>query len=178
MNPPGYPTEKQLRAQVIHRYMRDADIAKAVCFTCGNAGRALLDARVDVLNVGPRQDIEARRWFTPDEIRAVWPDRFDATPGHLPLHLLTRIAGRMRTTWPTPTGTTTVPTGSGETIVCTRLAWPAAHLVAAYDNRRPETTYSPKAPLNDLVRIVADRIVHIHTTAEMASFAVTGAWRA
>lgn len=167
MTYPGniYPTEKAIRAQVIRRHMAEAGLTRAVCFTCGNAARALRDAGVDVLAIGPHEGIDARRWFTTGEIRNLWPDRFDATSGHLPPDVMNRIADVIRHTWPDPDGPITVPTGSGETIVALRIAYPTAHLIAAYDNRRPETTFHDAAPLNHIVRIVADAVTYTSTTA-------------
>jgi hypothetical protein len=49
-----------------------------------------------------------------------------------------------------------VPTGSGETILCLKLAFPHIQFVAEYDNSNPATEYSADAPLSTIVSAVFD----------------------
>jgi hypothetical protein len=53
-----------------------------------------------------------------------------------------------------------VPSGSGETLVCLKLAYPEKKFIAVY-NLDAATEYSPRCPLNDFVKVMAeDRIFH------------------
>lgn len=125
--------QKAIRAAVISDYMLRAGITRAVCFTCGNAARALRIAGVtDLIEVGPRGPLQPAEWWTPAMIAQVWPDRFDATPGHLPYHLMIEVARRIRIAGPPMPGAYRVPTGSGETITCLRIAWPHLDLQPAF----------------------------------------------
>lgn len=146
-------TEKRLRADVIRAYMADNDIARAVCFSCGNASAALKNAGVPVLDISPRGDMESRRWFTQAEISRLFPLLFDATSGHLPVFLMQRIANRLRTELSFSQDIEyEIPCGSGETVVCLKMAFPQVNFTPVYDNSDPATEYSPNAPLNGLVR--------------------------
>lgn len=146
-------TEKRLRADVIKAYMADNDIARAVCFSCGNASAALKKAGVAVLDISPCGDMVSRRWFTQAEISRLFPLLFDATSGHLPVFLMQRIADRLRAELTfTPDTEYEIPSGSGETIVCLKMAFPQVDFTPVYDNNIPATEYSPNAPLNGLVR--------------------------
>lgn len=142
--------QKRYRATVIASWMARSGYTQAVCFTCGNAAYALRDAGVDVLEVGPRGELVPTDWWTPSRVRRVWPDRFDATPGHLPLHLMIDTANAIRQQEPRPEfGAYSVPTGSGETILCVKLAWPELSLLPVFDlpGLEAETRYDPDAPL-------------------------------
>jgi hypothetical protein len=44
-----------------------------------------------------------------------------------------------------------VPTGSGESIMCMHLAYPAYKFIAVYDDNSPSTTYFCSAPLSNVV---------------------------
>lgn len=139
---------KMIRAAVIESYMREAGLWRAVCFTCGNASTALEAFGVQVEAV-----VNPSRWWTPGEIARQWPGRFDATSGHLPLHLMLRVGGSFRrhlgnlgdlaTHW-------AVPTGSGETILCLRWAYPSLRFFPVQDGT-PATIWHPEAPLRALV---------------------------
>ena len=148
--PSGY-NEKALRAAVIRAYMGAAGIAGAVCFSCGNASRALRVAGVPTIDVSPRGDLIAGHWWTPGEIARTWPHLFDATSGHLPVHLMVEVAREMREKWNLHPGCTyLVPTGSGETITCLRWAFPGS-IFKPVRNTGPATRYEPGAPLNFVV---------------------------
>ena len=126
--------EKRIRAAVIREYMERNGIATAVCFSCGNASRALRDAGVRVLDISPSGDLEARRWFTQEEIRRLWPTCFDATSGHLPADLMLEIAARLRQRYEgefLPGNGYKVAAGSGETALCLAVAFPDCVFVPA-----------------------------------------------
>ena len=146
---------KAIRAQLIRDHLgggvAGANAPRVVVFTCGNAAAQLRAVGLDVLAVGPGQELQAGRWWTPAEIRAAWPDRFDATSGHLPMHLVAQLAMALadhvgtleRCRW-------LVPTGSGETITALRWVYPDADLVAL-TGTGPNTDHHPDMPLAPLV---------------------------
>lgn len=150
---------KQIRAAVIRQYMEENGHTRAVCFSCGNASKALKEAGVDVLDISPAGDLAPRRWFTQAEIRRVFPDRFDATSGHLPAELMTRIARAFKDHIGQMHGHIYLPTGSGETLVELKMAYPALRITAVY-GMDAATEYSQEAPLNALVVAIADEIIY------------------
>lgn len=136
---------------MIAEYVGAAGYRGVVCFSCGNASAALIAAGLDVVDVSPRGAIEARRWWQPEEIARVWPDRFDATSGHLTMPLMVRFAGALAADLgPLDAGPYTVPTGSGETITALRFAYPGTAFVAEYGNDAA-TRYEAEAPLTAIV---------------------------
>lgn len=141
--------EKFIRAKVIHEYMREAGYDKCVCFTCGNAAIALRSEGIHVLEIGPHGFLDVHKWFTPAEIHRIWPDYFDATPGHLPAHLMVKIAMKLRELWKDtpPWG---VMTGSGESIVCSRWAFPERRIVACGDGT-PATERNAQSVLEQII---------------------------
>ena len=147
--------EKRIRAAVVREYMDRNGIGTAVCFSCGNASRALRDAGVRVLDISPSGDLEARRWFTQEEIRRLFPGCFDATSGHLPADLMLEVAARLRQRCEGEYQTGEVyhiRAGSGETVVCLAVAFPEARFVPVFDNTAPETVKEPGAPLVPFLR--------------------------
>ena len=146
------PPAKTLRSKIIAAYVQRGGYRGAVIFSCGNAASALKAELPDVLAIAPGYDLRAERWWTPDEIARVWPDRFDATSGHLPLHLMVQLSEVLADVLgPLTAGTYYVPTGSGETVLCLRWAYPATQFVAVYDDRNPATAFDKQAPLAWLV---------------------------
>ncbi len=125
---------KQIRAIVIADYIKAADYKGCVCFSCGNASAALKETGLFVIDVSPGGDLQARRWWLPEEIRRVWPDLFDATSGHLPAFLMIRIAAAFRKHLGNlEEPLYEVPTGSGETIQCLRWAYPSVFFSPVFD---------------------------------------------
>lgn len=120
--------------------------ARVVCFTCGHAARALRQVGLDVLAIGPGQDLEPADWWSPARIAATWPDRYDATSGHLPLPMVARLGLALRDHLGDLRGRYAVPTGSGETLTALRLAYPALRLRALV-NMGVGTQHDPRAPL-------------------------------
>lgn len=150
---------KRLRAQAIKEYMGAHGYRKAVCFSCGNASRELKRAGVDVLDISPTGDMLALRWFTVGEVATMFPSYFDATSGHLPMDCMELVAAEYRRELGQLSGKVNLPTGSGETLVCLKMAYPNLGITAVYD-LDAATEYSEDAPLNALVRALADKVVH------------------
>lgn len=154
---------KAIRAQAIKKYMEQAGYTRAVCFSCGNAARELEAAGVDVLHIGEHGELAPRKWFSQAEIARDFAGYFDATSGNLPAELMGDIARRYREhLQDTLDDTVYVPTGSGETLVCLKMAYPDKHFVAVY-NMDEATAYSEEAPLNELVALIADRVLFADT---------------
>jgi hypothetical protein len=143
---------KQIRSSVVAGYVRAAGYRGVVVFSCGNSAAALRNQGLEVLEVGPRGDLKTEKWWTQAKIHRTWPDLFDATSGHLSVPLMGDIAKAFRAhLGELPAALYTVPSGSGETICCLRVAYPLLDFEASYDDRKPETRRDPEAPLNPFV---------------------------
>lgn len=145
--------EKQIRAEIIKAYIEAAGYAGVVCFSCGNATRALIEAGVNTVDISPTGVLITNKWWTPADIRRVWPHLFDATSGHLPAHLMVEIADRLRQKLSITVvagETYEIPTGSGETIACMRWAFPQAKFVPVSDGS-PATTRSRFSALDSII---------------------------
>lgn len=138
--------EKQIRSHVIKQYLNSIGQNKCVCFSCGNASRELRNVGLEVIEV-----INPDRWWTFEEIQSAYKC-FDATSGHLPIPLMVQIAEELRkkvnikSIWPLR-----LPTGSGETFVCFKMAFPDLCIVPVYD-LDAATQFNEEAPLNNLVK--------------------------
>jgi hypothetical protein len=153
---------KKLRARVIADFVRNSSYRGVVVFSCGNAAKALREEGLDVVEIGPRGDLQTQKWWKAAEIHRLHPGRFDATSGHLPACLMVEVGKAFREhLGDLAPGRYAVPTGSGETIMCLRAAYPSRSVVlyAAYNNDRPETERDPMNPLNDFV----DALFGYHT---------------
>lgn len=145
------PIEKKIRAEVIKEHMIRNKIQTAVCFSCGNASKALKDAGVKLIEIAPTGDFSANRWFTQEEIASIFPNSFDATSGHLPIFLINQIAAKLKDCVKIDTAKEyEIATGSGETFVAISIAYPTVKFVPVY-NESDATKYEPNAPLNALV---------------------------
>lgn len=154
-----YRTEKRIRAEVVQAYMKRNGIPYAVCFSCGNASRYLREAGVPLIDISPQGDLTANRWFTMEEIRQRFPQAFDATSGHLPTDLMREIAERLRAELSFDTDTEyIIPTGSGEGVVCLKMAFPDVPFTPQYNDNDPATEYNEEAPLNGVVRAMFNKI--------------------
>lgn len=154
--------EKRIRAEVIKDFIERNDIPFAVCFSCGNSSTYLRKAGVTLLDISPQGDLTSNRWFSMNEIRQLFPMAFDATSGHLPTDLMREIAVRMRNELTFDTDTEyTIPSGSGETVVCLKMAFPNINFIPQYDNSDPSTEYNDEAPLNEVVRAMFNKIVRL-----------------
>lgn len=154
-----YKTEKRIRAEVVQAYMTRCGISYAVCFSCGNASRYLKEAGVSLLDISPQGDLTANRWFTMEEIRRRFPKAFDATSGHLPADLMGEIAERLKREFNFEQDTEyIIPTGSGEGVVCLKMAFPDILFTPQYNNSDPATEYNDESPLNAVVRAMFNKI--------------------
>ena len=157
--------QKDIRSRVIADYVRASGYRGVVVFTCGNSAAALRQQGLDVLEVGPRGDLKTDKWWTHAEIHRTWPDRFDATSGHLPMPLMSDVVRAVRLhLGELPSARFIVPSGSGETICCLRAAYPQLDFDPLYDDSKPETQRHPAAALNPFVdsnsRLIAFPIAH------------------
>ena len=154
---------KKIRSEVIFKYCKEAHIKGVVCFSCGNASAALHKIGLDTVDISPSGSLIPNKWWTPEEIKKTWPDRFDATSGHLPLFLMLRIAEEYKMYLNSLEKTMTIkksvdiPTGSGESFVCISLAFPHIKFNAVY-NMGMGTNYEKDSPLNDLIQNMANEI--------------------
>ena len=149
---------KSLRAQGIKEYMRRAGYDRAVCFSCGNASARLKAVGVDLLDISTGGDLIAGRWFTQSEIKRWFPECFDATSGHLPLECMIDISRIFKRYLRKIPGEIFLPTGSGETLVELKMAFPACKINAVY-NLDAATEYSVDCVLNGMVELMAERII-------------------
>ena len=148
---------KYLRAQVIKSYI--APQTKVVCFTCGTASKALRSVGLDVISVGNHESLIPNKWFTQKEIQDTF-NLFDATCGHLNMELMNALADeykRALADYIESDAEYIVPTGSGETLVCLKLAFPEVNFHAVY-NKDEYTEYHKDATLNRLVSQLATTI--------------------
>ena len=149
---------KALRAFAIKSYMEKAGYEKAVCFSCGNASRALREAGVDVLDISKSGDLQALRWFTQYEIKKTFPDHFDATSGHIPFECMQAVADIFKEYIGELPDHISLPTGSGETLVELKMAFPDTKITAVY-NIDDATEYDEGCVLNSIVKALATDII-------------------
>ena len=148
---------KQIRSKVIKGYI-SGNFDKVVCFSCGNAGRALENEGLDVLHIGEEGVLTPNKWFTMQEIAHFFPDYFDGTSGHLSNELMQLVGDAYKEYLGELPEVVYLPTGSGETLVCLKMAYPDVDFVAVY-NLGKETEYSEYAPLNKLVELLSYDII-------------------
>ncbi len=143
--------EKVIRADVIKTYLNAMELNECVCFSCGNSSRALKDAGLRVYEM-----IEPDGWWEFNEIAAEF-GLFDATSGHLPFPLYTEIAKKVRNHFKSQTfdftKTYKIKTGSGETFLVMKLAYPELKLTPVR-NLNAATKYHPNAPMNTLIKLI------------------------
>jgi len=140
--------EKKIRARVVANYLRSIGKPKCVCFSCGNASRELKLVGLDVIEV-----IRPPRWYSLAEIQLEY-GVFDATSGHLPMPLMLDICNKLYLKLRSFPDVEYLPTGSGETFVCLKMAFPKSKIYAVR-NLDEATEYNPQAPLNRLVEALA-----------------------
>lgn len=147
---------KHIRADVIDRYMRANGFRLCVCFSCGNASRILKEHGVPCVAVAPDGDLLAGRWWTMAEIRRTFPTAFDATSGQLPADVMLQVAHEFREEFAPVFAdgdkAYVIPTGSGETVLCLKLAFPDRTFIAQWRTGDPNCEYEPCAPLTPFVR--------------------------
>lgn len=149
---------KAIRAKVIRDFIADKGYDGVVCFSCGNASRELKKAGLNVLDISPQGDFIPNRWFHPSEVSQAFTGRYDATSGHLSMEVMLKIAEAYKAHFGERLPSNYIPTGSGETFVCLKLAYPHENLYAVY-NIDAATRYEEKAVLNDLVKALAAGII-------------------
>lgn len=150
---------KAIRACIIKRHMEENHIDRCVCFSCGNASRAIKEAGIPCVEISPGGDLSANRWWSMNEIRNTFPDSFDATSGHLPIDMMNQLAAEYRVTLSDTIKegqTYIIPTGSGETVICLRMAFPKSRFIAQWDNHDPSCEYSDQAPMAQLVKATGE----------------------
>lgn len=148
---------KKWRSEVIADYVRKQGSDKVIVFSCGNAAKALVDQGLDVISGGPQGcTFVPEKWYTPEEVAAKWPDRFDATSGHLSEKLMGMIARRFKAgVGSLRDENIIIPTGSGETVYCLKMAYPRVNFIALYDEDDPATKFDAENPFNAKVQQVA-----------------------
>lgn len=148
---------KKIRSKVIKDYI-DGEYDKVVCFSCGNAARALEEEGLDVLHIGEEGVLNPLKWFTMKDINHFFKDYFDGTSGHLSNELMSLIGKAYKDYLGELPYRVYLPTGSGETLVCLKMAYPDVDFIAVY-NLGKETEYSEYAPLNKLVELMSYDII-------------------
>lgn len=150
---------KKIRAAVIKDYLKDKQYKGVVCFSCGNATRELKKVGLNVIDISPSGDFIPLHWFQPSSIKNIFPEYFDATSGHLTFEVMQLIAEKFKQVLKKEIKEINyIPTGSGETILCLKLAFPDKKFVAVY-NIDEATHYEERAMLNGIVKIISEKIV-------------------
>ena len=78
---------------------------------------------------------------------------FDATCGHLPIPLMIEISTLLKQEIKSMPNSIELPTGSGESLVCLKMAFPNTVIKPLY-NISKGTEYHSEAPLNNLVSLL------------------------
>jgi hypothetical protein len=144
---------KELRAKVIKKYVDNAGLPGCVCFSCGNATKALKETGLYTVDISPCGDLSpSSKWWEVSEIRKAFPNLFDATSGHLPIPLMVDIAHEYKQyLGELPAGAYNIPSGSGETILCLKIAYPECTFRAIYDNSTIGTAYDYQNKINSII---------------------------
>lgn len=150
---------KKLRSKVIKEYLSKANINKVVCFSCGNASRELKNIGLNVLDISPIGDLTANKWFKSNDILKYFSEYFNATSGYLPFDLMYNIGQEFKNYLGDIPNENYIACGSGETLVCLKLAYPQKEFVAVYDNNNNATKLDKETPLFPLVKILAKDII-------------------
>jgi hypothetical protein len=143
--------EKTLRAEIINDYLTSQRTRRCVCFSCGNSARLLRDTGLDVVYIGEKGILKPNKWFSKQEIQSTFNGLFDATSGNLNEHLMEKVAVELKRVLSDSSeierfcylfkenhffdedtirrfnpqqGEYLIPTGSGETILCLKYAFP------------------------------------------------------
>lgn len=180
---------KTIRAKIICDYVMNSvpGIYKGiVCFSSGNASAAIQDYinvtynrkipsynhyPIPFLSIGEGGQLSPNNWWTEADIKIHFPRHFDATSGHLPMHLMDYISNAIKryvVELPDKCGVADtdkrgidcnflIPSGSGETLLLLKRAFPGLLFSAVY-NIDPHTKYNSRARLNWLVKLAADQI--------------------
>ena len=150
---------KRIRSLIIKEYLSKHSYKGCVCFSCGNASDALKKVGINTIAIADNGDFIANRWFTPGEVYEIFTNYFDATSGHLPIELMNQIALYYREHLKDLPEINYIPSGSGETLVCLKIAFPNKKFIAVY-NLDKTTEYDSECILNDLVKALAADIIY------------------
>jgi len=146
--------EKEVRAKVIKEHLNQLGKNICVCFTCGNATKALRQAGLEVISVGESEEFTPNKWFSYTEIQKSFNGLFDATSGHLPLPLMNEIALKLKSELRyhfKPNKSYEIKVGSGETISCLKMAFPYISFNPIRLKAHKPTTFNKEAPGNSLI---------------------------
>jgi len=149
-----FKDRKKARSKAIQNYT-DKPI---ICFSCGNCANELKKLNMNVFHIGENGDLTPNKWYTMKEIHERWEDYFDATSGHLNMELINIIAEEYKKQLKQLPNKVYLPTGSGETLLCLKIAFPTTKFIAVY-NINKETEYNPHAPLNNIIKLITDKII-------------------
>lgn len=146
--------EKQIRAEVIYEHLKKSNLKpQIICFTSGNSAKFLEAKGLKVLAYGSNQKHKPNHWFSFNEIAKKFK-MFDATSGHLPMPLMNEIALKLKKILRNKFKKHQIyhiKTGSGETIICLKMAFPNINFHPMRLKDYPNTEYHKEAPLNSLV---------------------------
>lgn len=148
--------EKKIRAEVIFDYLKESNKPlKVVCFTSGNSAKFLREQGIKVLAYGNNETNKITHWFSFSEIAKQFKV-FDATSGHLPFPLMKEISKRLYNLKPLKNKFQyrklyPIKIGSGETIICLKMAFPKINFYPIRIKDFKPTEYHRLAPLNPLV---------------------------
>jgi len=163
---------KNIRAIVIKKHLYCIKQDKCVCFTCGNASKFLRKIGLNVISVGNKEGLIPARWFSFTDIQNSFNNMFDATSGHLPMPLMDNISLQLRKKlknkfekdkkyW--------IKVGSGETIICLKMAFPHIKFIPYRIKDFAPTEYNANAPLNNLlyaifgdVNILREKVISLN----------------
>lgn len=150
---------KKIRSRVIKKYLDSIGENKVVCFSCGNATRELKKVGLDVIDVSPNGILLPNCWFRSNDFAHYFPNFFNATSGYLPLDLMYDIGIEFKKELGDIKSPVYVASGSGETLVCLKLAYPDVDFIAVYDNSNIATTYDADSPMHPLIKLLAKDII-------------------
>lgn len=145
---------KTIRAQVIKEYLGND---KCFCFSCGNATKALIENKVNVIPISSKDKLCANQYIDPQTAKQYF-GCFDATSGCLPIFLIKQIAEKVYIKLPAELFTNTIPiyipTGSGETALAFGYIFNINRLVLIKDSNNPSINFNKQySPLYDFITV-------------------------
>lgn len=150
---------KKIRSKIIKEYLTKINFNKVVCFSCGNASRELKNVGLNVLDISPSGDLVANKWFKSEDFKKYFTEYFNATSGYLPFDLMFDIGIEFKKYLGELQQDNYIACGSGETIICLKLAYPDKNFIAVYDNSNIATKMDINSPLYPLVKLLAKEII-------------------
>tara|TARA_Y100000296_G_C5072436_1_gene205617 strand:+ start:22 stop:522 length:501 start_codon:yes stop_codon:yes gene_type:complete len=147
--------EKKLRSEIIKKHLNSIGKNKCVCFTCGNSSKYLREEGIDVLSIGEKEDLIPNKWFSYTEIQKYFNNLFDATSGHLPIPFMKDISlklfDKLGGGYFNYKKDYDIKTGSGETIICLKMAYPHINFKPVRLKGFAPTKFNKGASLNNLL---------------------------